>query len=167
MSICFSFSVLFQIKYSAYSYIMKMNIMRLKLYAPLFYQSDESLAPFDYSTLTSESLFCFELSASQCNTIEPDASCFIQRLLFKGKAIPSPSSQVDTELPAGKYVFAQEWGEISKEDTLFMALEVQKEGLWERLDLDNRLYVRYLVEDGKQVTQIFRPYVCELEDEEE
>jgi hypothetical protein len=39
-----------------------------------------------------------------------------------------------------------------------MAIEQQKDGLWEQLRLGNHLYIRYLFEDGSPVTQVFRPY---------
>jgi hypothetical protein len=39
-----------------------------------------------------------------------------------------------------------------------MAIEQQKDGLWERLKPGNRLYLRILSEDGSPVTQLFRPY---------
>jgi hypothetical protein len=39
-----------------------------------------------------------------------------------------------------------------------MAIETQKDGLWERLEPDSRLYLRFLTEDGRELTQVFRPY---------
>ncbi|MDR2951648.1 MAG: hypothetical protein LBU82_00240 [Treponema sp.] len=44
-----------------------------------------------------------------------------------------------------------------REKWLDMAVELQKDGLWEMFQLENRLYVRLLYEDGKRVTQLFRP----------
>jgi hypothetical protein len=46
---------------------------------------------------------------------------------------------------------------LNREEWLDMALEQQKDGLWERYKPENRLYVRYLFEDGCPVTQLFRP----------
>jgi hypothetical protein len=36
-------------------------------------------------------------------------------------------------------------------------MELQKEGLWIRLELEDRVYIRTLQEDGAQVTQLLRP----------
>jgi hypothetical protein len=38
-----------------------------------------------------------------------------------------------------------------------MAIEVQKDGLWERLEPDSRIYLRFLTEEGRELTQVFRP----------
>ncbi|MDR2747573.1 MAG: hypothetical protein LBB77_09025 [Treponema sp.] len=62
------------------------------------------------------------------------------------------------ELPRGRYLFAQERVFLERDGLIRMAVEIQKDGLWERLRLENRLYVRYLYEDGGIVTQVFRPY---------
>jgi hypothetical protein len=61
------------------------------------------------------------------------------------------------ELPRGRYLFAQERSFLDREAVLCMAVEMQKDGLWERLCLENRLYLRYLGEEGQAVTQLFRP----------
>lgn len=42
-------------------------------------------------------------------------------------------------------------------------MELQKEGLWQRLELENRYYLRYLSEDGSEITQLFRPYTPDPE----
>jgi hypothetical protein len=69
------------------------------------------------------------------------------------------------ELPAGNYLFAQERREgnglratLDRNEFVEMAIEVQKDGLWERLAPADRLYLRYLFEDGRAVSQVFRPY---------
>jgi hypothetical protein len=40
---------------------------------------------------------------------------------------------------------------------LDMAIEQQKDGLWERHKPESRLYLRFLFEDGRYVTQLLRP----------
>ena len=130
------------------------NVIRLKLYAPIFYQWDASIFPFVCSDLRDDVLFSFEIADSQYKSIEPDIDRYLGNILFKGKLSTLPS---DFELSAGDYLFAQKRGLISKEDVLLMALEIQKDGLWEKLILGNRIYFRYLFEDGNQVTQVFRP----------
>lgn len=141
-----------------------LNIMRLYLHAPLFYGKDESLAPFEYTSLSEEILFCFEIAPTQYRCIEPDETGYLGPLVFRGRSASQSSPQSlseQIELPAGTYLFAQVREIIGREDFIWMAAEVQKEGLWERLALENRLYLRYLFEDGKSVTQVFRPYASE------
>jgi hypothetical protein len=38
-----------------------------------------------------------------------------------------------------------------------MGTEVQKDGLWERYRLENRVFLRRLFEDGLPVIQVLRP----------
>jgi len=57
------------------------------------------------------------------------------------------------------YLFAQRRGTLDRGECIGMAIEQQKDGMWERLWLTDRLYIRYLFEDGNFVTQIFRPYL--------
>ena len=73
------------------------------------------------------------------------------------------TSMEEVELPQGSYLFEQFRGQyvLSREEWLKMAIEQQKDGLWERNKLGNRLYVRYLYEDGAFVTQIFREIIKE------
>jgi hypothetical protein len=124
-----------------------------------------------------ERLFCFELDPAQARSIEPDRGLLLGALLFAGLAgkdaaekdvtengvaeNPDAGKAADTHdavtLPAGLYLFAQQREELDREACLDMAIEQQKDGLWERHGLEPVLYVRYLFEDGKPVTQIFRP----------
>jgi hypothetical protein len=62
------------------------------------------------------------------------------------------------ELPRGDYLFAQIRQVLNREEIVSMAVEIQKEGLWQRLKPGKRLYLRFLVEDGSFVTQLFRPF---------
>ncbi|MDR0289390.1 MAG: hypothetical protein LBI06_00455 [Treponema sp.] len=100
-------------------------------------------------------MFCFELDQGQAGRIDPQEDYFLGKLVFSGKDTNGPDT---VRLPAGLYLFAQQRGALNREECISMAIEQQKDGLWERLYLENLLYIRRLFEDGSPVTQIFRPY---------
>jgi hypothetical protein len=142
---------------------------RLELRAPLLYTRSPDLVPFGPEA-DRERLFCFALDETQGKSIEPDPAAFLGPLLAAGYE-PSAAtanaaetgSRETLELPRGHYLFAQERrtppnGPPGRDEVISMAIEVQKDGLWERLSLEGRLYLRYLYEDGSIVTQVFRPY---------
>jgi len=134
-------------------------LIRLDLRAPLEYAEAPGLIPFDCPPPADEAaqelLFCFELNREQAGRIDPEADCFLGELAFSGK---STGGQGKLQLPAGLYLFAQQRRALDREECIGMAIEQHKDGLWERLRLGDRLYIRYLFEDGSPVTQIFRPY---------
>ena len=103
-----------------------------------------------------ELLLCFEIDPGQSRSIEPQREHLLGALIFAGRTDTGDSGK-KVALPAGKYLFAQRHEALNREEWLDMAVEQQKDGLWERLKPENRLYVRYLFEDGKPVTQLFRP----------
>jgi hypothetical protein len=135
---------------------------RLELLAPLRYAPAPGLVPFPATAPRiqpgegQELLFCFGIDGAQGQSIEPEAPALLGPLLAAGASPPAPGGNL--ELPRGRYLFAQERAFLGRDGVIRMAVEVQKDGLWERLRLENRLYVRYLYEDGGPVTQIFRPY---------
>jgi hypothetical protein len=132
-------------------------LVRLDLRAPLLYTETPELNAFGCpppSEETTEFLFCFELDQEQSQSIEPDPEKFLEGPVFSGKKVQN--QQGDLELPAGLYLFAQQRGVIGREECIALAIEQQKDGLWERIKLGNRLFLRYLYEDGSAVTQIFR-----------
>jgi hypothetical protein len=143
---------------------------RLELRAPLLYTRSPDLAPFkaDPGRPAGERLFCFALDETQAKSIEPDPKNFLGPLLAAGRdaggvgAAETGAAGETLELPRGHYLFAQErdpsGGLPGKDEVITLAIEVQKDGLWERLPLEGRLYLRYLYEDGAMVTQVFRPY---------
>ena len=133
--------------------------MKLDLRAPLVYtrfQWKAETADFPREiTENKEFLFCFELDPEQGRSIEPERERFLGPLLFSGQKPCSPlGGQVS--LPQGEYLFVQRRSALKTEEWLDLAIEQQKDGLWERNKLENRLYVRYLFEDGLPVTQLFR-----------
>jgi hypothetical protein len=139
----------------------KFRILNLYLQAPLFYTRDESPEPFKYDPSKGEVLFYFEIDGAQYGNIEPDRDTYLGRLI-SGGVLVHPSSVEHKEgslieLPRGHYLFAQGAEIPDREGYIQMAVEVQKEGLWQRLSLGRGLYLRYLCEDGRPVTQVFRP----------
>ncbi|GHU87694.1 hypothetical protein FACS189476_03540 [Spirochaetia bacterium] len=138
--------------------------IRLELRSPLFYRADAALVPFQYEIEEGELLFCFDLDPVQSRSIEPESASLLGPLVFAGRSEGVLASG-PLELPAGNYLFAQERrmenglrGILNEQEFIEMAIEVQKDGLWERLIPADRLYLRYLFEDGRTVTQVFRPY---------
>jgi hypothetical protein len=135
-------------------------LVRLDLRAPLLYTETPGLNAFNCpppSEEATEFLFCFELDQEQSQSIEPDPEKFLEGLVFSGTNVQN-QNKGDLELPAGLYLFAQRRGVIGRTECIAMAIEQQKDGLWERIKLGNRLFLRLLYEDGSPVTQIFR--VC-------
>jgi hypothetical protein len=141
------------------------KLLKLELLAPLVYVEDRSLKPFENHgeskspAAGDDRLFCFEIGAGQSENIEPDPYLFLGPLVFSGKTAKTADSAGERrELPAEKYLFAQERRILNRDECIFMAIETQKDGLWEQLDPKPRLYLRFLTEDGRGVTQVFRPY---------
>jgi hypothetical protein len=141
---------------------------RLKLLHPLLYIKAE-LPPFPQEPRElgeqEDYLFCFALDMVQSRSIEPDPATFLGPLCAAGYlAVEHPNSGTQPEdketleLPAGSYLFAQKRKALDREAVINLTMEVQKDGLWERVQPEEHLYVRYLREEGAAVTQIFRPY---------
>ena len=140
---------------------MKIEIFRLKLISPLFFIPDcftDPEAPFNYTLESGEKLFCFELDKIHAKKFEPDKKHFPGFLIFSGKAVEGKPQGTTLELPQGDYIFTQVQDILSKEDIIELAVELQNEGLWQRLELGSQYYLRYLFEDKRGVTQLFRPY---------
>jgi hypothetical protein len=137
---------------------------RLELLAPLFYIPAPELIPLRQGTGPQiprgreDCLFCFTINEAQGQSIEPDPPALLGPVSAAGYGSPAPEPGGGLELSPGHYLFAQERASLGREELICLAVEMQKDGLWERLRLENRLYVRYLYEDGETVTQLFRPY---------
>jgi hypothetical protein len=135
------------------------SLIRLDLRAPLEYENAPDLEPFVPGERDAdEKIFCFELDPAQSRSIEPGRECFLGSLVFAGRGPRSGARAEVTCLPAGLYLFTQKRMALDREACIDLAIEQQKDGLWERLEPADRLYVRYLFEDGSRVTQLFRPY---------
>ena len=129
------------------------------LCTPLTYSQTECLPAEIHKN--EEFLLFFELDPAQSLSIEPVKELLPLKLIYIGKKIPE-TDPTDTEkiiLPAGKYIFSQQRSDsplLAQEEWLDMAVEQQKDALWEQNKLKNRLYIRYLYEDDLFVTQLFR-----------
>jgi hypothetical protein len=135
---------------------------RLQLAAPLFYTSIPLYGDYD-SGCNTEILMRREIAASQAWNIEPlTEKGYLEEYAVRGIAEnPHAKSPVDLEksfvLPAGDYWFTQTREALDDEGFLELAIELQKEGLWQRVPLGTTLYLRTLREHGFPVSQIFRP----------
>jgi len=139
-----------------------MEIQKLNLLAPLFYFPEAAPDPFSYREGDGDKLYCFEVEETQRLCFEPDAKTLLKKLLSGGNAVAGCTGAAGAarlELPAGDYLFAQEREHLGRDEIIAAAVEIQAEGLWQRLEPGNRLYLRYLFEDGSVVTQLFRPYL--------
>jgi hypothetical protein len=128
-----------------------MEIQILTLLSPLYYAAAESAQltksdPFNYREGDREKLYCFELNENEYCSFGPDKETLLGRLI---------SAQL---LPEGNYLFAQKREILSRDEIIDMAVEIQAEGLWQRLKPEKTLYLRYLFEDSSAVTQLYRPY---------
>jgi hypothetical protein len=158
---------------------MGLEIIRLHLLAPLYYIRDEKnnrnttvdsagldsgisdiIDPFSYNPERGEMLFHFELEPNQSRSIEPDGKALLSALIAGGRAAGPEEIRPGEALvlPEGTYLFSQVREILGREDIISLIIEVQKEGLWQRLCPGKELYLRYLFEDGRGVTQVFRPY---------
>jgi len=130
-------------------------VTQLTLCTPIFYEKIDKL-PSLIPKYT-EFLLCFDINPTQSRSIEPVPDQFLDNLIFTGQKSPD-NLQQEVSLPQGKYIFLQHRGTAPLEqyEWLDLAIEQQKDGLWERHKLGNILYVRYLHEDDMFVTQVFR-----------
>jgi hypothetical protein len=136
-----------------------MEIHRFNLLAPLYYSPEADPDPFSRRRGSGEKLYCFEIDETQRLCFEPVPIALLKKLLFGGNAArPGDAGETRLELPVGDYLFAQEREILGRDEIIAAAVDIQAEGLWQRLEPGNRLYLRYLFEDGCFVTQLFRPY---------
>ena len=137
--------------------------VRLDLRAPLEYVEiplPADMPPLDAPFDAGELMFLFEIDPEQARSIELDAARFLGKLVFAGRSPAdnaAGSGAAAQVIPAGLYLFVQRRRALSLRECIDLAIEQHKDGLWERLGLENRLYIRRLFEDGSAVTQLFRP----------
>ena len=147
---------------------LRPEIIRLYLHKPLFYAPDESVDLFNSGSRTNpnnsgwegiERLFCYELEEMQAKEFEPNKEYFPGALIFRGEAASREKTGNEVfELKPGNYLFCQVQKGLDLEEIVELAIKVQNEGLWQRLVLDRYFYVRRLFEDGRELTQIWRPF---------
>jgi len=135
----------------------------LNLCSPLQYIKSEcqDTSLLKYEKLENEEIIlCYEVNPVQGSSIEPDRDYFLDRLLFIGQKLSESQNEGNNIvlLPQGNYLFMQCRSEavLSSDEWLNLAIEQQKDGLWERNKPGNLLYIRFLFEDGSFVTQVFR-----------
>jgi hypothetical protein len=135
----------------------RIPLMKLDLRSPLTYARTVDLPAV--MAENEEFLLCFDLDRAQSLSIEPESELLLGRLVFSGRKSGGCDSFQAEEvfLPAGIYLFVQAAGALDRKEWLDLAIEQQKDGLWERHKPENRLYVRFLHEEGKFATQLFRP----------
>jgi len=133
--------------------------MNLYLREPILYKKIEEF-PCQRTEPHLETLLCYELNPAQSRSIEPLKELFPGKLLFTAQRAED-TEQGEFALPAGHYFLTQCRYEtvLNQDEWLDMAIEQQKDGLWERNKLGNLLYVRFLYEDGAFVTQLFRTII--------
>lgn len=137
-------------------------LMNLDLRSPLIFLKIHAQMGSEFPpdlAKNEEILLCFDLDPLQSLNIEPDPELLLGSFVFAGRKTDgdaAPQGEA-VSLPAGKYLFVQKRGVTPGENWLEMAIEQQKDGLWELYRPENRLFVRYLHEDGQFVIQLFRP----------
>ena len=148
---------------------MKPEISRLNLVSPIYYIPLEKPDPFgcpgeaEFAS-GGEKLFCFELDKTQYSSFDPDKEKLLGTLVCGGKTAGQPPDCVNgagknfLELPRGNYLFVQKREILCRDEIIALAVEIQQEGLWQRLKPGEKLYLRFLYEDGSGVTQLFRQY---------
>ena len=134
--------------------------MNLNLHTPLEYVKIDEI-PVEINE-NDEILLWYELNPAQSRNIEPEREQFLGNLSAIGKNMPEKSNiRLFSEviLPAGDYLFAQKRDIVvlNREEWPDLAIEQQKDGLWERQKPGNLLFIRFLYEDNMYVTQVFRP----------
>jgi len=137
---------------------MSLSIYTLDLRAPFIYIGNLGKDPFglpDYE----EEMACFSIEGDTAQSIEPVAEHYLGPLLFTGSKAAETSESKDYIIPKGLYLFAQIREAPQRDLFTTMAIEVQKEGLWRRLEMENRVFMRILKEDDSLVTQVLRPII--------
>jgi hypothetical protein len=141
----------------------KTPLTLLNLCTPLLYNRSVCQDPsfLKYEELkkgNEEILLCYEVNPIQGSSIEPDRDRYLGKLLFIGEKSPETSTESEVSLPQGNYLFTQSRADVvlTRDEWLDLAIEQQKDGLWERNKQGNMLYIRFLFEDGAFVTQAFR-----------
>ena len=143
--------------------------MLLYLRAPLFFKrtglkEKDLLKNFQ---INEEIILCYNVNPNESKKIEPVTEQFLGSLVFTGVNNGQETLNTDAvSLPKGEYLFVQQRSALASEDInhpewLEMAIEQQKDGLWERNKLGDTLYVRYLYEDEAYVVQVFRTVIYE------
>ena len=148
--------------------------IKLRLCAPLIYKKIEKNDDYCINLTKNDDLIqCYNINLHQSTNIEPDREQFLGPHIFSGLRIEEKNfltnqaageeekPSQEATLPKGHYLLVQQRSAcpLTQPEWLEMAIEQQKDGLWERNKLGRLLYVRYLFEDGQFVTQVFRQVI--------
>ena len=147
--------------------VMDSPLIKIRLCAPLAYEKIDKNDDFCINLSKNDDFIqCYTINPQQNSDIEPNRDNFLESLVFTGfkndeKNINTTIINQEALLPQGQYLLVQQRSSqpLSQPEWLEMAIEQQKDGLWERNKLGNLLYVRYLFEDGQFVTQVFRQVI--------
>jgi hypothetical protein len=134
------------------------SVKKLTLVSPLKYVRDDSLRPFTSDGGQGEFLFVFAQESAFPGSLVAAGAILDGEDLDAGETGEHRAGQREyLELPAGTYLFAQIRGAADREALIDMMVQVRQEGLRQGFVLDERLYLRYLWEEGQPVAQVFRP----------
>jgi len=137
------------------------QLIYLDLRQPIIFTKSQEKAQIN-AMENEESLLCYKINPYQGCSIEPLKEQLLEELVYSGVKNLETQTELSNEavlLPIGRYLFVQKRAEaaLNQEEWLNLAIEQQKDGLWERNKLKNLLYIRFLYEDNAFVTQILRP----------
>lgn len=128
---------------------MNYQIKTLTLFQDLCFSKEEKE--------NNESLYIYETKVDK-NNLEPELELFLQNEVFCGykTEINSKDLHEGDYIPVGKYLFVQ--GVASDFNSFLKASEaVFLEALWQEKEfIDNKVYLRKLLEGEKSVFQVFR-----------
>lgn len=146
---------------------MSLTIHTLDLRAPFEYLPDTDLDPFT-TPVYSEQAACFLISPELSTSIEPPEASYLGSLLFSGRMPKDLNGEakhagpLSCTIPKGLYLFAQIRSSVDRQLFTAMAIEVQKEGLWRKFEMEPRVFLRVLMEEDGIVSQVFRPLKTNL-----
>lgn len=139
---------------------MSLTIYTLDLRAPFIYAIGAATDPF-ITPIYEEQIACFSIPPDLALSIVPDSNTYLGPLRFTGfkpaEAIAEAIEVTDCTIPKGLYLFAQIREKPERDLFTALAIEVQKEGLWRGLQMEQVVFMRVLKEENAFVTQVLRP----------
>lgn len=135
---------------------MSLTIYTLDLRAPFIYAIGAATDPF-ITPIYEEQIACFSIPPNLTQSIEPDINTYLGPLRFTGFKPTEAIEVTDCTIPKGLYLFAQIRERPERDLFTAMAIEVQKEGLWRGLQMEQVVFMRVLKEEDEFVTQVLRP----------
>jgi hypothetical protein len=133
------------------------GVVHIELYRTITYVKDDSLDPFAVEPVKeadAEMLFVF---APDAPDVGGGGGKYFARLLEAGFELFDGEIHDEIALERGKYYFIQERAFLKKDAIVNMARAIENFARNEKHKLVNKLYLRYVYEDGSAVTQLFWP----------